>query len=361
MGRAYAPVQRELDARPGCRAGRHFGHDRGQACRSDQTLARAGPYPRRARRGGFARNLYRAERRSLRSVARYFSSGERGQAHPGFAAGDILYDLAFLLMDLEESGLRPAANRLFNRYLAPASPSAIIGLAALPLFMSLRAAIRAKVEAAGSDRLQGDAQEAARALARRYFGLAQRLLHYQPPRLVAIGGLSGAGKSALAGVIAPKLGRPPGALWLRSDVERKAMFGVEETERLPESAYIEAASRAVYRRIEDKTREALRAGHTVILDATFASGFDRAQAAGAAAEIQAAFRGVFLDAPLATRLLRVAGRRNDASDADVAVASRQTAEPLREPGWAELDASGDLEQTTALTLARLGWTDSAEA
>lgn len=139
------------------------------------------------------------------------------------------------------------------------------------------------------------------------------------------------------------------------------MFGVEETERLPESAYTEPTSRAVYRRIEDKTREALRAGHTVILDATFASGVDRAQAAGVAAEIQAAFRGVFLDAPLATRLLRVAGRRNDASDADAAVASRQTAEPLREPGWAELDASGDLEQTTALTLARLGWADSAEA
>jgi len=275
------------------------------------------------------------------------------------ATGDVLYDLAFLLMDLEERGLRPAANRLFNRYLAPAPPEAIAGLAALPLFMSLRAAIRAKVEAAGADRLVGDARETARALARRYFDLAQRLLRYRPPRLVAIGGLSGAGKSALAGVIAPKLGRPPGALWLRSDVERKAMFGAEETERLPESAYSEAPSRAVYRRIEAKASQGLLAGHTVILDATFASGLDRERAAGAAAEHGAAFSGVFLEAPLATRLSRVAGRRGDASDADAAVAARQKADPICEPGWAGLDASGDLERTAALTLARLGGVDPA--
>ena len=64
------------------------------------------------------------------------------------ATGDVLYDLAFLLMDLEERGLRASANRLFNRYLAPEPPNAVTDLVALPLFLSLRAAIRAKVEAA---------------------------------------------------------------------------------------------------------------------------------------------------------------------------------------------------------------------
>src|SRR5271166_2875305 len=114
------------------------------------------------------------------------------------ASGDVLYDLAFLLMDLEERGLRAAVNRLFNAYLAPEPPEALAGLAALPLFMSLRAAIRAKVEAAGADRLDGAPHGEALTLARRYFDSAADFLRYVPPRLVAVGGLSGAGKSARA-------------------------------------------------------------------------------------------------------------------------------------------------------------------
>ena len=153
----------------------------------------------------------------------------------GIASGDVLYDLAFLLMDLEERELRAPANRLFNRYLASEPPEALAGLAALPLFLSLRAAIRAKVEAAGADRLEGAKRAEARDLARRYFAKAAGFLRHTSPRLVAIGGLSGAGKSALAAELAPRLGRAPGALWVRSDVERKAMFGVEETTHLPSS------------------------------------------------------------------------------------------------------------------------------
>ena len=143
--------------------------------------------------------------------------------------------------------MRAAANRLFNRYLAPEPPDALTGLVALPLFLSLRAAIRAKVEAASAERLEGEKRDEARALARRYFDCAVEFLGYAPPRLVAVGGLSGVGKSALAGALAPEIGRAPGALWLRSDVERKAMFGIEETDRLPASAYASDVTRDVYR------------------------------------------------------------------------------------------------------------------
>ena len=269
------------------------------------------------------------------------------------ASGDVLYDLAFLLMDLEERGLRGAANRLFNRYLAPEPPDALAGLVALPLFLSLRAAIRAKVEAAGADRLEGEKHTQARSLARRYFDRAVRFLSYVPPRLIAAGGLSGVGKSALASALAPEIGRAPGALWARSDLERKAMFKVEETVRLPGSAYARDITRDVYARLIDKARIALRAGQAVLIDATFATAAERGAAAQAAAEVGVAFAGLFLDAPLATRLERVASRRGDASDADADVARRQTAEPLREKGWAALDASGSLADTTALARARL--------
>jgi aminoglycoside phosphotransferase family enzyme/predicted kinase len=269
------------------------------------------------------------------------------------ATGDVLYDLAFLLMDLEERGLRASANRLFNRYLAREPPDALTGLVALPLFLSLRAAIRAKVEAAGSERLEGKKRDEARALTRRYFDSAVRFLAHVPPRLVAIGGLSGVGKSALAHALAPEIGRAPGALWLRSDLERKAMFGVEETVGLPASAYSSDVTRDVYERLIDKARIALRAGQAVLLDATFATSAERSAAAGAAAEVGVAFAGLFLDAPLTTRLERIASRRADASDADTDVARRQTAEPLSEKGWAAVAASGSLSDTTALARARL--------
>ena len=269
------------------------------------------------------------------------------------ASGDVLYDLAFLLMDLEERDLRPAANRLFNRYLAPEPPEAMAGLAALPLFLSLRAAIRAKVKAAGAERLEGEKRGEARALARGYFECAVEFLRYAPSRLIAVGGLSGVGKSALAGTLAPRLGRAPGALWLRSDVERKEMFAVEGSDRLPGSAYTPEITRDVYRRLIDKARAALRAGQAVLLDATFATAAERDAAAGAAAEVGVAFAGIFLDAPLATRLERIASRRADVSDANSDVARRQTAEPVGERGWAALAAAGDLVETTSLALARL--------
>ena len=269
------------------------------------------------------------------------------------ASGDVLYDLAFLLMDLEERGLRAAANRLFNRYLAPEPMEALTGLIALPLFLSLRAAIRAKVEAASAERLEGEKRDETRALARRYFDCAVRFLAHTPPRLVAVGGLSGVGKSALGCALAPEIGRAPGAFWLRSDLERKAMFGVEETVRLPGSAYASEVTRDVYERLIDKARTALHAGQGVLLDATFATAAERSAATALAAEAGVAFAGLFLDAPLATRLERIGSRRADASDADADVARRQSAEPLGEEGWAAVSASGSLSDTTILARARL--------
>ena len=256
-------------------------------------------------------------------------------------------------MDLDERGLRASANRLFNRYLAREPPEAMAGLAALPLFLSLRAAIRAKVEAAGADRIRGDKRDKARMLARDYFNRAVGFLHYVAPRLVAVGGLSGVGKSTLAGALAPGLGRAPGALWVRSDVERKAMFRIVETVHLPSLAYSPDTTRVVYRRLIEKTGVALRAGQAVVLDATFSTAAERKLAADVAGEVGAGFVGLFLDAPVATRIARIGSRGADASDADAEVAIRQKAEPLNERGWTALDAEGALRETAILAWALL--------
>ena len=144
---------------------------------------------------------------------------------PKLATGDVFYDLAFLLMDLIERGLKPAANIVLNRYLTERGrDDDLDALAALPLFLSVRAAIRAKVTAARAKGRQLHAKDraAAEQSARDYFALSQALLAPVTPRCVAVGGLSGTGKSVLARALAPALPPAPGAVVLRSDIARKA-------------------------------------------------------------------------------------------------------------------------------------------
>ena len=142
------------------------------------------------------------------------------------ATVDVLYDLAFLLMDLGARGLRAHANAVLNAYLeASGDTGNLIGLAALPLFLSTRAMIRAKVELLRAS-LDPVSREEARRRATSYVLLARDYLERQRPQLIAIGGLSGSGKSSVAQALAPHLGVFPGAVHVRSDVERKRLFGV---------------------------------------------------------------------------------------------------------------------------------------
>jgi aminoglycoside phosphotransferase family enzyme/predicted kinase len=269
------------------------------------------------------------------------------------ACTDVLYDLAFLLMDLWRRRLPRHANAIWNGYLSETND--LEGVALLPLFLSCRAAVRAKTSATAA-RFQSDAARARELeeLARDYLAMAERLLHPASPCLIAIGGLSGSGKSALAMALAPAIGAPPGALVLRSDEIRKRLCGVAPLERLGPEGYTPAMSARVYATVADRAGLALRSGHSVIVDAVHARADDRRAIERVAAGASVRFIGLWLDAPKPVLIGRTKERRSDPSDADESVIHMQAAQDTGPIDWHRLDASPTADLVLRNAQALLG-------
>ena len=250
---------------------------------------------------------------------------------------DVGYDIAFLLMDLAFRERREAANRVMNTWLDEAGRHAgldrLRGLSALPLFQSVRAAVRAHVS--------GHSGETGPA--RRYLQAAQDHLVRQPPRLFAVGGLSGSGKSTFARALAPRLGGAPGAVVLRTDEIRKRLFGAAPTQRLPAAAYAPEVSPRVYGLMLEEARAALASGLSVVLDAAFLKPYERAEAEALGRKTATPFMGCWMRAPQATLRERLRARTDDASDADEPVLDHQLRADLGEVGWRPVDAIADLQ------------------
>ena len=256
---------------------------------------------------------------------------------------DTLYDLAFLLMDLWRLGLPHHANVLWNSYLAETGD--LDGLPLMPLFLSCRAAVMAKTTATSAN-LQRDKVRRLelQALANDYLTMSSATLEPPPPRLIAIGGLSGTGKSTLAADVAPFIGAAPGAVVIRSDLIRKRLCGVTPLTRLGPEGYTDDVSRRVYDTVMDQANKVLRSGSSAIADAVFAedSHRDAIEHVARAAGVQ--FVGVWLDAPVPVLFSRVQGRESDVSDAGIEVIRRQLAYRLDSIRWQRLNASGARQQ-----------------
>ncbi len=259
-----------------------------------------------------------------------------------FSCIDTWYDAAFLMMDLLDRNLGGHANVVLNRYLERTGD--IDGLALLPLFLSVRAAVRAKICVTAAT-LQTDAAnaEALRDDARSYVDLALAAMEPGVPRVVAIGGISGSGKTTLARRLAPPAGPAPGAVVLRSDVERKRRFGVAPETPLGPEGYTAEANRRVYEALVERARAVVDAGHAVIVDAVWPDPYWRGAMEEAAREAGAPFTGLWLDAPFQTLPDRLAGRRGDASDATADVAAQQMRRVTPPESWTRLDAARGVE------------------
>jgi predicted kinase len=176
---------------------------------------------------------------------------------------------------------------------------------------------------ASAEATQAEAKrrEALRKEAQAYLNEGAAYLATAPPCLIAIGGLSGTGKSTLARALAPSLGAAPGAVHLRSDVIRKELWGIGERDRLPERAYEPKVSEDVY---------------DVILE--------RADTLLAARKLSIPFQGLWLSAETDTLVTRVQGRKGDASDATAAVVHRQLDYETGPIRWQGLNAGGGAEE-----------------
>lgn len=258
-----------------------------------------------------------------------------------FSCIDVLYDVAFPLMELIRHGLLDRANALLNRYLELTGD--YDGLAVLPLFLSMRAAIRTHVTLARSTRgkFTDEARDEAAAL------LDQAISHLAPrrPRLIAIGGVSGTGKSTLAYGLAADISPSPGAVVIRSDIIRKALLGAAETQRLPEAAYSPELHARVFSAMADRARKVLKSGFSVILDGVYGSERQRSEAAAAARDSGVPFSGLWLEAPLAILESRVTARRGDVSDATVTVLRRQRESVVSPSDWTSIDAGKSAFET----------------
>lgn len=259
--RELAKVAPALDGAPVAAAG----------SRALDALERLGPLLERRRAGGKVRRCHG----DLRLANIVFDRGEPAlfdciEFNDEIGCIDILYDLAFLLMDLILRNRSDLANAVFNAYLERQPETE--GLSALPLFLALRAATRS-YGLAGRARREGSARQAARLLvsARRHLDAAIVFLEPMPPRLIAIGGACGQPKAWLTDAMAGFVPPAPGA--------RVVHVGADD-----EVAWREA-------------RLALGAGCSVLAEGAFLSAAERNRAAAISEDLGAAFVGLWYGAP----------------------------------------------------------------
>jgi predicted kinase len=232
---------------------------------------------------------------------------------------DVLADIAFLVMDLAAHGRRDLAARCLNAYLDASGDHA--GVPTMRFFMAYRALVRAEVgllrEAQGG-RVDGPPPRA-------YFALARELGAPGSARLLITHGLPGSGKSFLAQALLERCG----AIRLRSDVERKRMFGLaaldDSRARGRVDIYGGDATRRTYERMHALARVALQSGWPTIVDAAFLRRSERDRFAALASEVGAPFAILDCRAPLSLLRERVAARvarGDDPSEADLVVLER---------------------------------------
>ena len=234
---------------------------------------------------------------------------------------DVMNEVAFTVMDLLHYQRGDLAFRFLNGYLE--STGDYGGVPLLHYYIAYRAVVRAMVSAirARQTSLREIARREALAQCRSLIALAAQRLATHQPALIITHGLPGSGKTTFAQAALERLQ----AIRIRSDVERKRLFGLPplaDSQRLADDLYAPDATRLTYARLHELARQMLTAGTTVIVDAAFLRQSEREYFRRLAQELAVPFaiasmqaRGTDLTARIARRL----SESNDASEANLAV------------------------------------------
>lgn len=248
---------------------------------------------------------------------------------------DVISDASFFIMDLMARGQPNFAWRFLNAYLEHTGD--YNGIAVLRFYEVYRALVRAKVARIrlNQNHQSDDTSASLEEEYHRYITVAQTLTHPDPPSLIIMHGLSGSGKSTFSQVLLESMG----AIRLRSDIERKRMFGISldehSTESFKSKLYGPDTTEALHTQLRDTAQSLLSCGYNVIVDATFLKRRYRDLFCKLAQEEHVPFSILDVQSSpekLQERIVRRGQQRSDASEADLVVLQQQQyqQEPLEE-------------------------------
>ena len=239
---------------------------------------------------------------------------------------DTMSEVAFVAMDLQARGYPELTWRFINRYLQATGDYS--GLEVLRHYLVYRAMVRAKVEALRAQQNNSTAinktikyQEATR-----YLNLALSYSNNDRPAMIIMHGLSGSGKSTVAKQLVETLG----AIQVRSDVERKRLFGLNQDDTsgsgLGQGIYTSDTTKQTYNRLAELARSIIQAGYTAIVDASFLKLSQRDQFTQLAHQCHVPYVLISCDAPVSVLRDRIKQRTEnemDPSEATLAVLQHQ--------------------------------------
>ena len=261
---------------------------------------------------------------------------------------DVMSDIAFLIMDLQDREQPSLAQRFLNNYLQHTGDYA--GVCVLRFYQVYRALVRAKIDAIRAHQASIDEREQAEAESGffRYLNLALSYVQAAGPLLIITRGVSASGKSTISQSLSEQLG----AIRIRSDVERKRLSGLtpEDDGRaaVGKGIYCPETTRKTYRKLTELAAEIIDAGYSVIVDAAFLQNEERRQIKKLAESKKTPFIILECKADSATLRRRIMQRKNDVSDADLRVLQMQLST------WQSLR---DDEQRCAVHIDTGAWVD----
>ncbi|VXD11402.1 bifunctional aminoglycoside phosphotransferase/ATP-binding protein [Planktothrix paucivesiculata] len=251
---------------------------------------------------------------------------DRIEFNQEFRFVDVIYDVAFVVMDLEARGRADLGNRFLNTYIEQTGDWE--GLQLLPFYLTRQAYVRAKVNSLILDdsAISEEQKEIAKQEAIQYYKLAWQYTRRSSGGMVMMSGLSGSGKSTTARQLSKRLN----AIHIRSDAVRKHLAHVPLHESGGEEIYTPEMTDKTYKRLLELGLLLAKQGFWVILDAKYEQQERREEVIETCHTHQLPLQIIECTAPMDILQERLQQRQGDISDAtvDLLTSQRATSQPF---------------------------------